>query len=175
MDLNNYKHKGELVGFPKEVIAKMLEHQKEQTGVANITVFEKNISADAGDCGFTWSVTPEGSTFWNTVLRRDFEEFFKKYPKGPLASDARKFSLRDYKPRKELTGFPREVIRKMLDYQVKQNNAENVVVFENQVTSGVTFGGFSWNYTTEGHDFWYQVIVHRKFDIFFKKYPDIRI
>lgn len=172
MDLNNYKHKGELVGFPKEVIAKMLEHQKEQTGVANITVFEENISADAKDCGFTWSVTPEGGKFWNTVLGRDFEEFFKRYPREYREV---KTNLRDYKQKEGLEDFPREVIYKMLENQILQGNVEDITVFERNPEKGMNGGGFTWDRSPEGRIFWVKVIQYKEFGTFFAKYPDIRI
>jgi len=70
-------YKGELNGFPEEVVEKMLERQFEQDNVKDITVFEDNIYG-----GFSWSNSIEGLTFWlNVISQRNFDLFFDKYPK----------------------------------------------------------------------------------------------
>lgn len=71
----------------------------------------------------------------------------------------------------ELTGFPIEVVNKMLEYQVQQGNPKDVTVFENLARSSHKVGGFTWDKTIEGQDFWLSVILYFNFDIFFEKYP----
>ena len=44
-DLENYIPKGELEGFPKEIIIRMLECQEEQGNPRDISVFEKQVIA----------------------------------------------------------------------------------------------------------------------------------
>ena len=70
----------------------------------------------------------------------------------------------------ELTGFPKEVVEKMLDHQEAQGNKRDVKVFENTAKEGVPWGGFNWEETPEGFDFWEEVLVN-EFEIFFEKYP----
>lgn len=70
-------HEGQLEGFPKEVIDKMLERQVEQGNERNVNVFK----IERYD-GFYWEETIEGYTFWSSVIRnKDFDLFFAKYPK----------------------------------------------------------------------------------------------
>lgn len=70
-------YKGQLKGFPKEVVEKMLDRQEEQTGVREVEEFEDFLIS-----GFVWNKTIEGSDFWwAVILNRDFDLFFEKYPK----------------------------------------------------------------------------------------------
>lgn len=64
-------------GFPIEVVEKMLEKQQIQRGYTNITTLQDSV------CGtFQWCNTSEGHDFWRKViLNKDFNLFFKKYPK----------------------------------------------------------------------------------------------
>ena len=39
-------------------------------------------------------------------------------------------NLENYTPKGELKEFPIEIIQKMLDYQIKQGNKEDISVFE---------------------------------------------
>jgi hypothetical protein len=76
-ELENYVPKGELIGFPKEVIARMLECQEEQGNKRDVSIFEKNITE-----GFIWGQTKESDFFWYEVIsNKDFNLFFEKYPK----------------------------------------------------------------------------------------------
>ena len=70
----------------------------------------------------------------------------------------------------DLTGFPIEVIRAMIREQVIQGNAENVRIFQHLKSSDVRYGGFSWNTTSQGFDFWDRVIRKEDFGYFFKEY-----
>lgn len=70
-------YKGQLEGFPKEVVDKMLERQFEQKGVLNITVLESNRFG-----GFRWKDTIEGLEFWEAVVdEKNFDKFYERYPK----------------------------------------------------------------------------------------------
>ncbi len=71
----------------------------------------------------------------------------------------------------QLAGFPQEVVEKMLSYQVAQGNLRNLSIFEEQKDLIRGSGGFDWEKTTEGVDFWDDVISDCKFNVFFKKYP----
>lgn len=74
--------KGELEGFPEEVVNRMLYYQQEQGNRRDIEVFERNVSSSALHGGFTWGSTEEGYIFWNEVIEyRDFKLFFDRYYK----------------------------------------------------------------------------------------------
>ena len=75
----------------------------------------------------------------------------------------------------EIAGFPVEVVEKMFDYQVKQGNPRNVKLFEINNCAPSLSGGFTWDDTTEGYDFWSDVIIHKNFERFFEKYPEIKL
>lgn len=72
----------------------------------------------------------------------------------------------DYVPKGELKGFPLEVIDKMLERQAEQESKLSVKQFEESNMSG-----FIWSNSSEGQDFWEDLIDCKKFDLFFEKYP----
>ena len=75
-------YKGELKGFPTEVVEKMLERQEEKGNPRDVTVFEKDACATRVKGGFLWEYSEEGFGFWNNIIRhRQFNVFFEKYPK----------------------------------------------------------------------------------------------
>lgn len=67
--------------------------------------------------------------------------------------------------------FPIELVEKMIEEQVKQGNCPNVEVFQKNATIDTEEGGFDWNNTNDGMDFWEEVITEGNFDLFFEKYP----
>ncbi len=71
----------------------------------------------------------------------------------------------------DIKNFPIEVVTKMVEYQVEQGGAADVSVFADKRTSSSMERGFTWDYTDEGFEFWYDVIVKRDFDAFFQKFP----
>lgn len=76
------KYKGQLEGFPEEIVNKMLDYQFKQRGKRDIFVFEEMNYAEFK--GFSWSKTEEGPDFWYEVIKmKNFDLFFKKYPKTP--------------------------------------------------------------------------------------------
>lgn len=82
-ELKDYTPKGDIKGFPIEVVSKMLERQYEQTGKVDATVFEGCSIAAKHKGGFDWSKTKEDLSFWKGVIsKRKFSVFFKKYPKS---------------------------------------------------------------------------------------------
>lgn len=75
-------YKGQLKGFPKEVVKRMLECQEEQGNKRDVSVFEMKVGKGAMDGGFDWGRTKEKSVFWSDVINyKMFKTFFKKYPK----------------------------------------------------------------------------------------------
>ena len=80
-ELENYEPKGELEGFPKEIVKRMLECQKEQGNDKDVSVFERDAIACDYSNGFRWVNTKEGYKFWQTIIvNKNFDLFFKKYP-----------------------------------------------------------------------------------------------
>ena len=80
---NQTSYKGELEGFPKEVVDWMLKQQILQGNKEDITVFEayRKLCKAAG--GFDWEETKEGTEFCDKVVSdKRFDIFFTKYPRG---------------------------------------------------------------------------------------------
>lgn len=65
----------------------------------------------------------------------------------------------------ELKGFPEFVVEAMLDEQEKQGNKRDVSVFERNNCSTSPFGGFAWDKTLLGYNFWEQVVEFRNFSL----------
>ena len=75
--------KGELEGFPTEIVELMLQRQVEQGNPKNIGVFEEFKTRGCTKGGFDWKASPEDHAFWHKVIfDNDFDLFFEKYPKG---------------------------------------------------------------------------------------------
>lgn len=70
-----------------------------------------------------------------------------------------------------IDGFPIEVVQKMIERQVEQGNKADVILFQTHRTYGKSEGGFKWDETEEGNNFWCKVIIGENFDLFFEKYP----
>lgn len=70
-----------------------------------------------------------------------------------------------------LEDFPVEVVEKMLEEQIKQGNAPSLEVFFDNLIADKLQGGFTWNETEDGDEFWEAVIQNDNFDLFFEKYP----
>lgn len=71
----------------------------------------------------------------------------------------------------DIKNFPIEVVQKMVDYQVEQENEANVNVFQGFSPAGYFKAGFIWSQTVEGESFWDNVICNERFDLFFERYP----
>ena len=59
-ELENYTPKGDLKGFPKEIIARMLDYQEEQGNLRDVSVFERDRKEGHYVGGFEWNETKEG-------------------------------------------------------------------------------------------------------------------
>lgn len=80
--------KGDLEGFPEEVVNRMLYHQEKQGNKRNVEVFERKNDVSRHSGGFTWSDVEEGYEFWNNVINhRDFKLFFDRYSKTETKSE----------------------------------------------------------------------------------------
>lgn len=84
------KYKGDLKGFPEEVVEAMLFYQEEQGHKRDVTVFERDRFSGDYDGGFTWRETVEGHEFWQEVLgNKNFDLYFDKYPKKEVKVEER--------------------------------------------------------------------------------------
>lgn len=70
-----------------------------------------------------------------------------------------------------LKELPVEIVEKMLENQVLQGNKRDATVFEKLLSTGYSDGGFTWERSPEGFEFWSDIINYKKYDVFFKKYP----
>ena len=81
-ELSIYPYKGQLEGFPVEIVELMLQRQFEQTGKRDVSVFEEEKTSCKDLKGFTWEHTKELHNFWRDVIsNKNFKVFYKKYPK----------------------------------------------------------------------------------------------
>ena len=69
----------------------------------------------------------------------------------------------------EIADFPEEVVEKMLEYQLLHRGKRDVSVFEK--CSFDFINGFDWDAAIEGKSFWNGVIICKKFNLFFSRYP----
>lgn len=70
-----------------------------------------------------------------------------------------------------ISGFPIDVVERMLELQEEQQGFRDLSVFRDEPTAMRDFGGFDYNKTKEGNDFWMNVVDRRNFKRFFAEYP----
>ena len=69
-----------------------------------------------------------------------------------------------------LEGFPLEVVKAMIEEQVRQGNEPNIEVFQENADQNKRDGGFDWPISKNGYDFWKEVIEYADFKYFFENY-----
>lgn len=83
-------YKGQLEGFPPEIVEKMLYYQEKQGNKRDVSVFEKR--KDSYSSGFCWDSTEEKFDFWDDVINnKNFDLFFEKYPKQDVLLEIGKY------------------------------------------------------------------------------------
>ena len=71
--------RGEIAGYPIEIIQAAVDRGVEQGGDANGVIRSLQVTRGGG---FTWSGTPEGVRFWRHVMyEHKFDIFFQRYPR----------------------------------------------------------------------------------------------
>lgn len=187
-DLKNYIKTGLIHDFPKDILEKMMQNQMNQGNPADATVFEEKRDKQLDDGGFNWKDTPEGENFWfQVIVSKNFQMFFDRYPevKYPAVDpnlsveQLREMERRQlqeyvdaYEPAGELETVPKEIIYKILEYQGEQNNTYDPEIFEkNLYGQTAEIGGFDFDKTPEGSEFWEKVLLEREHVQFFLKYP----
>ena len=77
------KYKGDIEGFPEEVVNWMLDQQEKQGNKRDVTAFELDRWSDKLHGGFDWVDSDEGAEFcYTVVVRQKFDVFFKRHPSG---------------------------------------------------------------------------------------------
>lgn len=71
----------------------------------------------------------------------------------------------------EWKDLPEEIQNVMLKRQYEQTGTTNVAVFEKKIFSGKLNGGFDWDQSTEGRDFWNKILREGKIEHFYTVYP----
>src|SRR5690554_4173340 len=71
----------------------------------------------------------------------------------------------------QFKNLPVEIQQRMLDEQERQGYPRNAEVFEIKTSAAPREGGFSWDGSVEGYDFWYEIIHDGNFSVFYDKYP----
>ena len=66
----------------------------------------------------------------------------------------------------EITGFPLEVVTAMLHHQKKQTGEVDLLTFIKRKTSNVPGGGFDWDETKQGFEYWDDIINYKNFKNF---------
>lgn len=88
-------YKGQLEGFPPEIVEKMLYYQEKQGNKRDVTIFEKR--KDSYSSGFCWDNTEEEFDFWDDVINnKNFDLFFEKYPKQNVVCGVKLEHGKDY-------------------------------------------------------------------------------
>lgn len=84
-DLSLYKVtkkdlKGDLEGYPLEIVRAMLIEQVLQGNPMNIDAFSNYVIAGAENGGFDWVSSRQGREFWESVIgNRNFKRFYAEY------------------------------------------------------------------------------------------------
>lgn len=71
--------------------------------------------------------------------------------------------------RGDIANFPVKIVQAMVDYQSKYHNKPDPSVFARNLYATIDSGGFDWDETTEGCEFWTDVLVNKNFNRFFQK------
>lgn len=86
MGISKSDLRGDIAGFPIEVVELMLIRQQEQGNPRDVNVFINDREAARKEGGFSWDETPEwneyiDTSFWAKVVRRRmFDVFYALYP-----------------------------------------------------------------------------------------------
>lgn len=151
------KYKGELKGFPTEVVEWMLDRQVAAGQERDATVFEIYAQAGIITGGFDWSINNHGVKEFclKVISKRNFDLFFKVFPKPS-----------DFNGK--IKGWPKEIVYAMIQNQIKECNDPEKMIFESCPREISCRGGFDWDLSKEGEDFWIEVIGNNNHGRFFK-------
>ncbi|MCD0480367.1 hypothetical protein LPB90_18165 [Chryseobacterium sp. LC2016-29] len=179
--LRTYVPKGDIIGYPKEILARLMLYQATQQPFETINfkeriaIFEEQYDNPLEYGGFDPWKTVEGESFWANVQHdRNWEMYFEKYPETVFSNiDKLSIEIDNYKGKGQLSGYPTEVISILLTEQANQNNPMNLEVFENNVKSQKSEGGFDWKDTDKGEHFFEKLITWKVFSLAYQEFPVI--
>lgn len=114
---------------------------------------------------------PLSHTSFNRYYEPNIEIFLQKAAKLKGYNYKRKDIVYPEDLIYDINEFPIEIVQHMVNEQVRQGNLPDVTVFQKRSYNSKTLGGFAWNLTKEGENFWNTIICYRKFEIYFEKYP----
>ena len=130
-------YKGDLEGFPKEVVDWMLKQQVLQGNKEDITAFESYRALCRYEGGFDWENTKEGIEFCNQVIaNKRFDIFFKRYSQSISENEKPtypKIMRVDHNPiTKENKGLKRVVFAEKAGVYIAWVKAETFAEAENE-------------------------------------------
>ena len=71
----------------------------------------------------------------------------------------------------DIKNFPMGVVVRMMEETERQGNKPDVKVFQKYMREGAFNGGFDWNLTEAGTEFWV-IVTGGYWKKFFERYPD---
>lgn len=122
--------------LPYCIVERMLFNQKKETGERNIKSF-RSISG-----GFAWHTSPEGFSFWESVLcYNEFGVFYRKYNIN-----------------KDILKYPYELVELILKRQEEAGNRPDISIFVENLRADTINKGFDWEDTPEGVTYWCNIL-----------------
>jgi len=73
-----------------------------------------------------------------------------------------------------LSSVPMGVVVRMMEEQAAQGNKINIKVFHKSKSMVAGFGGFDWDRTEAGYEFWNIVLCWYEYEKFYEKYPEYK-
>lgn len=140
--------KGDLEIYPVEIVKELLKNQKAQTGKIDISVFENNISASVDQGGFLWSSTEEGHDYWDKIISKKNISEFHAYKNGAFSNPTKNDLIL------QLTNIPLPLVKMMVNEQKLQGINPCFKVFQLNLSADQYEGGFKWEKSSQGFDFW---------------------
>ena len=64
--------KGQIEGYPIEIVERMVFNQTAQGNQEDVSVFQIKVDSNKVNGGFNWKETPEGTGFWAKVINQHF-------------------------------------------------------------------------------------------------------
>ncbi len=83
----DYVPKGQIEGYPLEVVDRMIHEQVKQGNEPDVEVFEKSKKAGYFHGGFYWSETKESRVWEDICFNKHFKSFYEKYGKEHITQE----------------------------------------------------------------------------------------
>lgn len=116
----------------------------------------------------------ENVSLLSRTLLTNAEEFLEEAAKLQGFSYKRKDIVTAEDLKGDIADFPIDVVQAMVKYQMDQGNKPNVKVFQTLKMADKHQGGFSWNETEEGDEFWNEIININNFYLFFNRPTNLK-